>query len=44
VKQLNDAQGDPVDLSGYYFDNVEVVSNIMQPSTILNGIMADFKA
>ena len=44
VKQLNDAQGDAVDLSGYYFDNVEVVSNIMQPSTILNGIMADFEA
>jgi isocitrate dehydrogenase len=44
VKQLNDVQGDGVDLAGYYFDNVEVVSNIMQPSATLNDIMASFRS
>ena len=42
VGQLNEAQGDAVDLAGYYFDNVEVVSKVMRPSETLNNIIANF--
>lgn len=42
VAQLNDVQGNAVDLVGYYFDNVEVVTGIMRPSASLNEIMANF--
>ncbi|WP_046745528.1 NADP-dependent isocitrate dehydrogenase [Kordia zhangzhouensis] len=42
VKELNDAQGKPVDIGGYYMPSEELTSRAMRPSetfnTILNGI------
>ena len=39
VSELNDAQGSPVELSGYYFPNKEKVSKAMRPSATLNAIL-----
>lgn len=39
VHELNSAQGGAVDLEGYYFPNEEIVSQLMRPSTTLNGIL-----
>mgnify|MGYP000515945347 CR=1 FL=1 len=39
VKELNDVQGKPVDIGGYYFPDEEKVSASMRPSAILNGIL-----
>ena len=39
VQELNDAQGQPVDIDGYYHPNDELVANAMRPSATLNAIV-----
>ena len=39
-----DAQGQPVDLEGYYMPSLEKASQIMRPSAALNEILDTFKA
>lgn len=39
LTELNQAQGQKVDLNGYYFVDHEKAKNIMQPSETLNNIM-----
>lgn len=39
IEELNDAQGDPVDIGGYYQPNDELASAAMRPSMTLNGII-----
>ncbi|PKB70152.1 MAG: isocitrate dehydrogenase (NADP(+)) [SAR202 cluster bacterium Io17-Chloro-G5] len=39
VQELNDAQGQPVDIGGYYHPNDEMVSKAMRPSATLNAIL-----
>ena len=39
VDELNNAQGDPVEIDGYYFPNLEKVADAMRPSHILNKIL-----
>ncbi|MBT99189.1 MAG: isocitrate dehydrogenase (NADP(+)) [Dehalococcoidia bacterium] len=39
VSELNDAQGRPVDIGGYYLPNDEMASRAMRPSPTLNGII-----
>lgn len=40
IQELNDAQGDAVDIGGYYKPNAELASKEMRPSATLNGILA----
>jgi len=39
VQELGDAQGQPIDIGGYYHPNVELVANAMRPSATLNAIV-----
>ena len=39
VQELNDAQGQPVDIGGYYHPNQEMTAKVMRPSATLNGII-----
>ena len=39
VGELNDAQGQPVDIGGYYLPNDEMTAKAMRPSATLNGII-----
>ena len=39
VQELNDAQGQPVDIGGYYHPNDEMVSKAMRPSATLNALL-----
>jgi len=39
VKELNDAQGQPVDIGGYYHPNDEMAAKAMRPSATLNAIV-----
>ncbi len=39
VQELNDAQGQPVDIGGYYLPNEEVTAKAMRPSPTLNAIV-----
>ena len=39
VQELNDAQGHPVDIGGYYLPNDELAANAMRPSATLNAIV-----
>ena len=39
VQELIDAQGQPVDIGGYYHPNVEMTANAMRPSATLNAIV-----
>jgi isocitrate dehydrogenase len=39
VDELNNAQGRPVEMDGYYFPNLEKVANAMRPSHTLNKIL-----
>lgn len=43
MKELNDAQGSPVDVGGYYLPNSEDVSAAMRPSNTLNSILDSIK-
>ena len=40
VTELNNAQGNPVDLDGYYFPSDEKAAKAMRPSNTLNSILA----
>jgi isocitrate dehydrogenase len=42
VAQLNEAQGDAVDLGGYYFADSDLMLAAMRPSEILNEAIASF--
>jgi isocitrate dehydrogenase len=39
VEQLNSAQGQPIDIGGYYQPNVELLSQAMRPSELFNNII-----
>ncbi|WP_378172857.1 NADP-dependent isocitrate dehydrogenase [Aquimarina sp. SS2-1] len=39
INELNDAQGSPVDMGGYYWPDVIKVANAMRPSETLNKII-----
>ena len=39
INELNDAQGQPVDIGGYYLTNDAMASRAMRPSPTLNGII-----
>lgn len=39
IKELNNAQGHPLDIGGYYFPSVEKTTKEMRPSETLNAIM-----
>ncbi len=39
VKELNDAQGQPVDIGGYFHPNDELAAKAMRPSATLNAIV-----
>ena len=39
VQELNDAQGPPVDIGGYYLPNDEMTAKAMRPSATLNAIV-----
>ncbi|MFT7330260.1 MAG: isocitrate dehydrogenase [Roseivirga sp.] len=39
VDELNNAQGDPVEIDGYYFPNLEKVADAMRPSYTLNKVL-----
>ena len=39
VQELNDAQGQPVDIGGYYIPSDEMTAKVMRPSTTLNAIV-----
>ncbi len=41
VDELANAQGQPVDLGGYYLPNREVATEVMRPSATFNQIVAD---
>ena len=42
VGELNDAQGNPVDIGGYFQPNEELASNAMRPSNTLNTILEKY--
>lgn len=42
IGELNDAQGEKIDLGGYYFIDSDRVSTAMRPSKILNCILGSF--
>ncbi len=39
VQELNDAQGNPIDIGGYYIPNDEMTAKAMRPSATLNAIV-----
>ena len=39
VQELNDAQGQPVDIGGYFHPNDEMAAKAMRPSATLNAIV-----
>ena len=39
VQELNDAQGQPVDIGGYYRPDSEMAARAMRPSATLNAIL-----
>ncbi|MFK7770194.1 MAG: NADP-dependent isocitrate dehydrogenase [Mariniblastus sp.] len=44
VAELNDAQGVPMDIGGYYFPNPEQASKAMRPSATFNAALEAFSA
>ncbi len=43
VGELNDVQGQPMDIGGYYYPNSDLADAAMRPSSTLNQIIADFR-
>ncbi|WP_298498003.1 NADP-dependent isocitrate dehydrogenase [uncultured Algibacter sp.] len=39
VKELNDIQGKPTDIGGYYEPNEDLINNVMRPSKTFNAIL-----
>lgn len=44
VGELNDAQGTPMEIGGYYYPEVSKTDKLMRPSTTLNGILSKMAA
>jgi len=44
VGELNEVQGDPVEIGGYYWPDRSLVADAMRPSATLNQALADFRA
>lgn len=44
VNELNEAQGETIDLDGYYFPNPDKVAKAMRPSATLNSILKSISA
>ncbi len=42
VDELNEVQGQPMDIGGYYFPDDDLADAAMRPSATLNAILADF--
>ena len=42
VRELDEAQGRPMDIGGYYFPDIERASEAMRPSATLNEILSSF--
>ena len=42
VEELNGAQGDAQDISGYYWPDDELATKAMRPSATLNGLIDAF--
>lgn len=40
VKELNDVQGEPVDIKGYYLADDDIVKQVMRPSKTFNELLA----
>ena len=40
VKELSDAQGEPVEIGGYYFPDPEITAAVMRPSKTFNDALA----
>jgi len=40
VNELNDVQGQPMDIGGYYEPNETLINTAMRPSTTLNSILS----
>ncbi|XOV68989.1 MAG: NADP-dependent isocitrate dehydrogenase [Fluviicola sp.] len=40
IEELNEVQGEPVDLKGYFYPNTKEVSNAMRPSATFNNLIA----
>lgn len=40
MNELNNAQGHPIEIGGYYFPKDDLVASAMRPSATLNGILA----
>ncbi len=40
VKELNEVQGKPVDIKGYYFPDEKLATEVMRPSTLFNETIA----
>ncbi|WP_211266841.1 NADP-dependent isocitrate dehydrogenase, partial [Rhodococcoides corynebacterioides] len=36
VKEMNDAQGEPVDIGGYYYPDWDLTAKVMRPSETFN--------
>ena len=43
VTELNNAQGSPIDLEGYYYPNDSLSAKAMRPSATLNNILQALK-
>ncbi|MFT5102774.1 MAG: isocitrate dehydrogenase [Candidatus Latescibacterota bacterium] len=43
VGELNDAQGNPVNMEGYYEPNEQVIIDVMRPSTTFNNILNEIQ-
>ena len=39
VRELNEVQGSPVDIGGYYYPDDELVTAAMRPSTTFNAVI-----
>ncbi len=44
VGELNEVQGEPVEIGGYYWPDRSLVADAMRPSATLNQALADFRA
>ena len=44
VKELNNAQGNAVDIQGYYYANEEEAAKVMRPSSLFNDAIASLNA
>jgi isocitrate dehydrogenase len=43
IHELNDVQGSPIDMEGYYEPNDQIVSDAMRPSATFNNILNEIR-